>query len=168
MTDTGFPGSLERQALRLGRLVRVEEELVAVLGAQLARADDESVVVALADRIRCHRAAAEVVRDRLPVLREFPVDQLVGGRPLPGWGAALDGLRADAPEDALGREPGLTSALVAAYRQVAADAGPVAAPSVRRHLSALADALGSAAPGGSSPMEVDGREPLVREILQTT
>jgi hypothetical protein len=104
VTESGFPGSLERQAHRLGRLVRVEEQVVEVLGVQLARADDGAVVVALADRIRRHRQAASIVRDRLPVLREFPVDRLVDDGSMPEWDAALGALL-EAPRRS-GRGPG--------------------------------------------------------------
>lgn len=147
MTESGFPGSLERQAIRLGRLVRVEEQLVEVLGVQLARAADEAVVVGLADRIRRHRQAASIVRDRLPVLREFPVDRLVDGASVPGWAEALEALLAADADDAIPIEGALTAALAAAYRGVIADASPVGAPSVRRHLAVLAGDPAADGPG---------------------
>lgn len=165
MTESGFPGSLERQAHRLGRLVRVEEQVVEVLGVQLARADDGAVVVALADRIRRHRQAASIVRDRLPVLREFPVDRLVDDGSMPEWDAALGALLDADADDAIPIEGALTSALADAYRGVIADSSPVGAPSVRRHLAVLAgapDADGPVAPlPGGFPTAAD----LTLELL---
>jgi hypothetical protein len=151
VTETGFPGALELQALRLGRLVRVEEQLVEVLGVQLARAADAAVVVALADRIRCHRHAASIVRDRLPVLREFPVDRLVDDASVPEWTAALEALQAAEAEDAIRIERALTVALADAYRGVVAVASPAGAPSVRRHLAALAETLDGDGPVAPLP-----------------
>lgn len=164
MTASGFPGSLERQALRLGRLVRVEEQLVGVLGAQLARAADEAVVVALADRIRCHRQAASIVRDRLPVLREFPADRLVDDASVPRWAAALEALQAVDADDAIPIERALSAALAAAYRGVVADASPAGAPSVRRHLAALAVTLDADGPAPPVPDGVPTAEDLTLEL----
>ena len=165
MTETRFPGALDRQAFRLGRLVRVEEQLVEVLGVQLARADDGAVVVALADRIRRHRQAASIVRDRLPVLREFPVDGLVDGASVPEWATALAALLAADADDAIPIEGALTAALADAYRGVIADASPVGAPSVRRHLAALAGSPDADGPAVPLPAGVPTADDLVLELL---
>lgn len=165
MTETRFPGALDRQAFRLGRLVRVEEQLVEVLGVQLARADDGAVVVALADRIRRHRQAASIVRDRLPVLREFPVDGLVDGATVPEWTAALAALLAADADDAVPIEGALTAALADAYRGVVADASPAGAPSVRRHLAGLAGSLDADGPAAPLPAWFPTVEELTLELL---
>lgn len=148
MTSAAFPGALDVQARRLGRLVWVEEAVAVALGSVVARTEDDATVVRLAELIRDGVAAASVVRDRLPVLREFPVEDLVTGAALPSWRRLVGSLAASGSGETIQVCDDLVRpALALAYRRVLLDADPIGAPSVRRHLAPLAE---------PAPLEVAG------------
>lgn len=133
--EPGFDGGLVTGALRMGRLVWVERSLAGVLGAALQRADD-ALVVQLAARIRGHIARAALVEARLPTLREFPLDTLIGGSGLDGWAAFLAARSHADPADVLvARDAVALPLLAAGYELVVATASLVGAPSVRTSLS---------------------------------
>lgn len=133
--EPDFDGGLVTGALRMGRLVWVERSLAAVLGDALHRTDDDGLVVELAERIRGHVARAALVEARLPTLREFPLDTLVGGAGLDGWVAFLAAQAGADPAHVLtARTVVAVPLLTDGYERVVATASPVGAPSVRRSL----------------------------------
>ena len=139
--EPGFDGGLVTGALRMGRLVWVERSLAGVLGAALQRADD-ALVVQLAARIRGHIARAALVEARLPTLREFPLDTLIGGSGLDGWAAFLAAQSDADPADVLAARDAVALPLLAdGYELVVATASLVGAPSVSRSLSPVAREL---------------------------
>jgi len=165
VTSGSFPGSLEVQSRRLGRIVWAEEALAVALGGVLARTADDRLVVALADRIRDRIAAAAIGRDRLPVLREFPVEDLVTAEALPAWRALVGSLDEASASDALKGCDGLAvPALSSAYDTVVRDVAPAGAPSVRRHLRVLAAGPPSV-PGSPGPDSGVTLDTLVAELL---
>lgn len=140
--ELGFDGGLVSGALRMGRVVWVEQALAAALGDALQRTDDDGLVVALADRIRGHAARAALVEARLPTLREFPLDVLVDGTGLDGWSGFLAAQRGEPADRVIAvRDTVAMPVLVAGYERILTTASPVAAPSVRRLLEPAVDAL---------------------------
>lgn len=131
---------LRTSARRLGALVWTEERLVSLAGERVSSAAEPTVAVTLARLARRHAARAGVVRDRLPELREVPAAEVVGP-PSAAWEAVMEGLAgADEPVAFLAGLAGVVlPRLAASYRSVAAAASPVAEPTVRRRLPALAD-----------------------------
>lgn len=131
---------LRTSAQRLGALVWTEERLVALVGERVSSAADPAVAVTLARLARRHAARAGIVRDRLPDLREVPAAEVVVP-PSAAWEAVTEALAGvDEPTAFLtGLAVVVLPRLSASYRSVAGAASPVAEPTVRRQLPALAD-----------------------------
>jgi hypothetical protein len=130
---------LRTSAGRLGALAWTERRISAHLATLVAGVEDPELCLVAASLGRRSAERAEVVRARLPELRELPVDELV--RPAgPSWRAVLDGVgHGSAPTVVAGLGRSVLPVLADAYRSVADAASPVAEPSVIRHLGPLAE-----------------------------
>lgn len=133
-------------ARRWGALAWSESRLSEVLAAAAAAGPDgdggsaaPATVVELATAARRHAVRSGVVRDRLPELRELPVEVVL--RPgTAAWAAELDALPAtDLPALLAVYTGRVLPALAGAYRASSAAASGVAEPTARRVLAALAE-----------------------------
>lgn len=124
-------------AHRLGGLRGVEQQLFAVCGGWVPSTAEADVRVEWAVQSQHHGWHAEVLRDRLPELRNLDVDAL--SAPPEGWGAALDAVRSleATPERLAAWFKVLVPALVAEYESLRDDVDDVATPGLGRWVDHL-------------------------------
>ena len=128
------PGGLWDLARRLGALRWVERAMFEVAGGRGASIDDPAARVLLASHSMHHGWHADILRDRLPELRDLDVETLTEA-PSTEWATAFEHLASESlttDELLAAWFGGVVPAVVAAYEDLAASVDEVAAPSVRR------------------------------------
>ncbi len=149
-------------AHRLGGLRGVEQQLFVVSGGWVPSTPEPEVRVEWAVQSQHHGWHAEVLRDRLPELRDLDVDTL--SAPPTAWAATLQAVAGlTSTPDRLAAWCGLVvPALVAEYEALQADLDEVATPGLGRWVDHLllderadlarSQALLAAHPGGEAAL----------------